>query len=89
MTEFKSFIKAVREIGGKWASDDVYFFQMRDGYSATYKPEYPSSSNLDMRICTLHDTGAQNRGNYELIVCEDGKFVCKYYKTLQEIAERI
>lgn len=85
---FETFKRAVKALGGKWASDDVYFTQMRDGYSAGYKPEYPKNSNADMTIQTLCGTGAESRGNIELIVFRDGKFGSEYFKHIDEITER-
>lgn len=43
MSRFKNFQDNVKNIGGVWSGDDVYFSQMRDGYSASYKPKYPDS----------------------------------------------
>lgn len=50
MTNFKIFKELVRKRGGIWASDDVYFSQFRDGYSAAYKPSYPDKDERDQKI---------------------------------------
>ena len=84
---FETFKRNVREIGGVWAGDDVYFSQLRDGYSAAYKPKHPEYCNNDMIINTLAGTGAQNRGNYELIRYRDGKFGSEYFENLDDIRE--
>jgi len=47
---FKDFIRNVREKGGIWASEDVYFAQFRDGFSASYRPEFPERSAEDCAI---------------------------------------
>lgn len=47
---FRDFKDSVRRQGGIWASEDVYFSQFRDGYSAAYQPEYPERSERD---CTI------------------------------------
>lgn len=47
---FRNFKESVREKGGIWASDDVYFTQFRDGYSASYKPHCPEHSAEDCAI---------------------------------------
>lgn len=49
-SDFHNFKNNVREKGGIWASDDVYFSQFRDGFSATYKPKYPEHSPDDCSI---------------------------------------
>ena len=87
-SDLKNFKRAIKALGGKWASDDVYFSQMRDGYSAGYKPAYPKCCNDDMTIQTIYGTGAANRGNYELIVFRDGKFTSEYFDKLDDIEDR-
>jgi hypothetical protein len=47
MSDFKWFKNTIRTKGGVWASDDVYFSQHKDGYSAAYLPQYPNKSNKD------------------------------------------
>lgn len=85
MSKFKDFQNKIKEIGNVWNSEHVFFTQMRDGYSASYKPKYPESCNTDMIIQTLGGTGAANRGNYELIIFESGKFISKYFNYTDEI----
>lgn len=53
MSDFKQFRTMIKSIGGVWNGDDVYFSQMRDGYSASYKPNYPKYYTKDMIIQTL------------------------------------
>ena len=50
MSDFKCFKSAVRAKGGKWASNDVYFSQLKDGYTAAYLPQYPQKSKQDDAI---------------------------------------
>lgn len=50
ISEFSIFKNSIREKGGIWASDDVYFTQYRDGYSASYKPYFPEHSVEDCAI---------------------------------------
>lgn len=54
MTGFKYFQKIVREKGGIWSTDDVYFSQFKDSYQAAYLPGYPEKTPLDQVInCPL------------------------------------
>lgn len=85
MSKFKDFQNKIKEINNVWNGEHVFFTQMRDGYSASYKPKYPESCNDDMIIQTLEGTGAANRGNYELIIFDDGKFTSKYFDYADEI----
>ena len=39
MSNFKQFQKDVRFICPIWRSEDVYFSQIRDSYSAEYRPK--------------------------------------------------
>lgn len=41
LTDFQRFINRVRRCGGIWESEDIYFSQMRDEYSAAFYPKYP------------------------------------------------
>lgn len=67
MQGFKQFMNDVRALGGPWASDDVYFTQMRDEYSADYRPEYPASTHKDMLIRDIRRWGCTIPGNYMLV----------------------
>ena len=53
MSKFKDFQNKIKEINNVWNGEHVFFTQMRDGYSASYKPKYPESCNDDMIIQTL------------------------------------
>lgn len=88
MSDFKQFRTMIKSIGGVWNGDDVYFSQMRDGYSASYKPNYPKYCTKDMIIQTLKNTGAQNRGNYELIIYKGGKYCSEYFNSIDEIESK-
>lgn len=44
------FKQNIREKGGIWASDHVYFSQFRDGFSASYRPNFPEHSPEDCSI---------------------------------------
>ena len=85
MSKFKDFQNEIKEINNIWNSENVFFTQMRDGYSASYRPKYPGYCNEDMIIQTLEGTGAANRGNYELIIFAGGKFTSKYFNYVDEI----
>lgn len=85
MSKFKNFQIGVKEISKTWNSENVFFTQMRDGYSASYRPKYPEYCNDDMIIQTLEGTEAVNRGDYELIIFDDGKFTSKYFNDTEEI----
>ena len=41
MSKFKDFQNEIKEINNVWNSENVFFTQMRDGYSASYTPKYP------------------------------------------------
>ena len=47
---FRGFKEMVKSKGGVWNSDDVYFTQFRDGWSASYIPKYPEYSSEDQAI---------------------------------------
>lgn len=87
MSDFKQFQNNIKSIGNVWNGNDVYFSQMKDGYSATYKPNYPDGCTKDMIIQTLEGTGAANRGNYELTIWKDGKFGVEYFDSFNEIEQ--
>lgn len=72
-TGFDDFRRIVRSVfpHEKWES--IYFSQLKDGYSAAYKPNYPESSNEDVIINDIQNSGAYLNGNYELIHFHDGK----------------
>ncbi len=89
MTTFREFQKAVKKIGGPFSSDFVYFSQMRDQYSAAYKPKYPAASNRDIVINAIDQTGAYLRGNFELVHIHGGKVHAHYYKSLAEVRAEI
>lgn len=42
---FKQFKSLIINIGGVFATEDVYYSQMRDIYSAAYLPKYPEYSS--------------------------------------------
>ena len=89
MSNFKEFQAAVKRIGGPFASDSVYFSQMRNQYSAAYKPEYPAASGKDIVINAIDQTGAYLRGNFELIHIHGGAVHAHYYKSLAEVRAEI
>ena len=49
-SDMQNFQRNIREKGGIWASDDVYFTQFRDGFSASYRPCFPERSPEDCSI---------------------------------------
>ena len=87
MSNFKQFQNDIKSIGNVWSGNDVYFNQMRDCYSVTYKPNYPEGCTKDMIIQTIDRTGKYNRENYELDIWEDGKYTTKYFNTIEEIKQ--
>lgn len=50
MTDFQWFKKVVKSKGGIWNTKDVCFAQFRDGYSASYLPNYPDHSPEDQAL---------------------------------------
>ena len=50
MITFKTFKQYIKRLQGYWTSDNVYFTQMRDMYSAAYLPKYPEKSQEDTYI---------------------------------------
>jgi len=56
-SSFKSFKRMIKEKGGVWQSEDVYFFQTRDTYSAEYLPEFPRYSERDLIVEENHTLG--------------------------------
>lgn len=89
MTTFKEFQAEVKNIGGPFASDSVYFSQMRDQYSAAYKPEYPAASGRDIVINAIDQTGAYLRGNFELVHIHGGSVHAHYFNSLEEVGAEI
>lgn len=87
MSNFKQFQKDVRFIYPIWRSEDVYFSQMRDSYSAEYRPKYQDYCTDDMIIQTTDWNGSYLNGNFELIIYEDGKYTSKYFDAIDEIKE--
>ena len=53
---YRWFVDTVKSKGGIWASNDVYFSQMRDVYGANYLPNYPKDSEHDQRLEYNHFT---------------------------------
>ena len=66
---------------------DLYFSQLRDGYSAAYKPAYPNSTTNDFIINTIDKSGAYLRGNYELIIFVDNKVTAVYFDYLDDLVD--
>ncbi len=51
MSDFDKFKMQIRNLGGVWADPNhVYFTQFRDGYSASYRPDWPGHTSEDMSI---------------------------------------
>lgn len=50
LTDMDRFKNRVKNCEGIWESDNVYFYRMRDGYYADYKPKYPEKSCGDYTI---------------------------------------
>ena len=84
---FKQFQEDIRLIYPIWRSEDVYFSQTRDSYSAEYRPKYPDYCTDDMIIQTIDRNGSYLNRNYELIIYEDGKYTSKYFDEIDEIKE--
>lgn len=73
ISDFKMFKRSIFSIFPHEKWDDIYFSQFIVGYSAAYKPNYPESSNEDIIINAIQNSGAYLNGNYELIHFHDGK----------------
>lgn len=50
---FKIFRETVLQLGGVWASNDVYFSQFADGYMAAYLPAYPEEDEQRDRVISF------------------------------------
>lgn len=68
---YKEFKAEVLAKGGIWASDDVYFSQYRDGYSASYQPNYPEHSKED---CAFAYNWLKNEWRFEDPKSYDAKY---------------
>lgn len=49
-SNFKQFKENVRNIGGVFTSEHVYFSQLTNSYIAAYLPHYPNDSKHDISI---------------------------------------
>lgn len=86
MTDFKKFKNDILSLPGVWKNEnDVFFTQYRDCFEASYRPNYPNGSAKDASIRTIDKTGAYLRGNYELIIFQDGKYNAIYFLNLEEL----
>lgn len=81
-TDFRNHVKAVFSF---MPEKDLYFSQLRDGYVAAYKPAYPESTDQDVRISEISDSGAYLRGNYELVHVHNGKAHSHYAEHLSQL----
>lgn len=88
-SEFKFFRSEVTALFPLEKRNDIYFSQMRDGYSATYKPEYPNGSKRDIIISDISESGAYLRGNYEMIHFHDGKAHAHYAEKLFDLRKEM
>lgn len=88
MSNFKDFQRTILSLSGVWKNESsVYFSQMKDGYSAAYKPNYPKGSTRDMIIQTIDKSGAYRRGNYELMIFLDNKYQSIYFQNIAQLRE--
>lgn len=55
------FKNVVRAMGGIWSGNDVHFTQYRDGFSASYKPDFPEHSQDD---CAVSYNCLEDKWNY-------------------------
>lgn len=86
MSYFNFFKDDILSLPGVWQNEnDIYFSQMKDGYSAAYKPLYPNGCNKDIIINTINNSGAYLRGNYEVIIFLETKYTALYFKTIEEV----
>lgn len=65
-SNFQMFKLGIHRIGGVFAGEDVYFSQMKDVYSAAYKPDYPNDSIKDISITQVF-TGVKSHIEASLI----------------------
>ena len=90
MTDFKKFKNDILSLPGIWKNEnDIFFTQYRDCYEALYNPNYPNGSTKDIIIRTTDKTGAYLRGNYELIIYQNGKYNAIYFSDFEELKKYI
>ena len=91
MSGLKEFQNSITWLGGIWSSNDVYFIQQRDMYTANYRPDYPECSIYDQVIHQYFDftNTAQLRGRFAFIrfYHDEGKCRSIYVKTLEELLQ--
>ena len=57
---FRTFRESIRNMGGVWAGNDVYFIQTQSQYTAAFLPEYPAKSKGDSIISCCWLNGRWN-----------------------------
>ena len=62
---FRTFRESIRNMGGGWTGNDVYFAQTQSQYTAAFLPEYPEKSKRDSTIsCCWLNGGWDYSGVY-------------------------
>lgn len=89
MGNFKDFRSRVTAIFPEDKRKDIYFSQIKDGYGAAYKPLFPESSQNDIIINSIYNSGAYLRGNYELIHAKGGAAHVHYANSIEELKTHI
>lgn len=84
MSDFKEFQKLIFKIYGEYKTKDLYFSQLKDGYSAAYKPRFPEWCDDDEIIQYFPN---YERGAYELIHKHAGKYHSHYSDDIDDLAE--
>lgn len=85
ISNFKSFMRDIRSIFPQEKRSEIYFSQLKDGYSAAYKPNYPECCKDDVIINDIQNSGAYLRGNFELIHSHGGKPHAHYASKISEL----
>lgn len=62
---FRTFRESIRNLGGVWTGNDVYFAQTQSQHTAAFLPEYPEKSKRDSTInCCWLNGGWDYSGVY-------------------------
>ena len=89
---FRTFRESIRNMGGLWTGNDVYFAQTQSQYTAAFLPEYPEKSKRDSTIsCCWLNGGWDYSGVYaEELRMKNGCVYrgCPFYQTEPMMSRR-
>lgn len=89
---FRTFRESIRNMGGVWTGNDVYFAQTQSQYTAAFLPEYPEKSKRDSTIsCCWLNGGWDYSGVYaEELRMKNGCVYrgCPFYQTEPMMSRR-